>query len=264
MRALRTHQQPLYQSFTALPLPCRYHIPSQSCQAESPKLEEWPLNLSRAPPGETHSSILPFTSESPIKVASFMQRANHMQQKATLRISAWRSFPAELRSLVRAVKRVPEGGPLKMSSTLPVLTTLCPICYTSPPKYRCPRCSMRTCSLECTQAHKVRASCSGIRDPAKFIPKREFKPSTIDMDFNFLKSVEKSREEGQSVVKKVDQGTSKTRKRKLVVAKRKRGMKKARERGVDVRELPEWMERTKENKVKWDAKYVPSISPGNF
>src|SRR5271167_2832461 len=111
-------------------------------------------------------------------------------------------------------------------SSLPVLTTLCPICYTSPPKYRCPRCSMRTCSLECSQTHKLRASCSGVRDPAKFIPKREFKPSTIDMDFNFLKRVEKIHEEGHSVVRKVHKGTSETRKRKRSEAIKKRAMKK--------------------------------------
>ena len=141
----------------------------------------------------------------------------------------------------------------EMSTALPVLTTLCPICYNSPPKYRCPRCSMRTCSLECSQAHKLRASCSGVRDPSKFIPKREFKPATVDMDFNFLKRVEKTREEGHSAVKKVDKGASKTRKRKMSEAKKKRAINKAGKRGVNARELPAWMERAKENKVKWDS-----------
>jgi hypothetical protein len=140
-----------------------------------------------------------------------------------------------------------------MSTALPVLTTLCPICYNSPPKYRCPRCSMRTCSLECSQAHKLRASCSGVRDPSKFIPKREFKPATVDMDFNFLKRVEKTREDGHSAVKKVDKGASKTRKRKMSEAKKKRAINKAGKRGVNARELPAWMERAKESKVKWDS-----------
>jgi hypothetical protein len=74
------------------------------------------------------------------------------------------------------------------------------------------------------------------------------------MDFNFLKTVEKSREEGHSAIKQVEKGTSKTSKRKLAGAKRKRGMTKARERGIDVKQLPEWMERRKENRVKWDPK----------
>src|SRR5271170_7219799 len=94
----------------------------------------------------------------------------------------------------------------EMSTALPVLTTLCPVCYISPPKYRCPRCFMRTCSLECSQTHKLRASCSGIRDPAKYVPKRHIQSSTIDMDFNFLKTVQKSRSEGHSEFHKAEKG----------------------------------------------------------
>ena len=84
------------------------------------------------------------------------------------------------------------------------------------------------------------------------------------MDFNFLKTVEKTREEGHSAVMKVQKGASKTRKQKLSEAKRERAMIKARKRGVDVRELPAWMERTKENKVKWDSQYRSPISAPNF
>src|SRR6202021_2098734 len=91
-------------------------------------------------------------------------------------------------------------------SSLPVLTTLCPICYANPPKYRCPRCSMRTCSLECSQAHKIRASCSGIRDPAKYIPRKEMKSSTVDMDFNFLKTVQSTKEAGHQELRKLEKG----------------------------------------------------------
>lgn len=140
-------------------------------------------------------------------------------------------------------------------SSLPVLTTLCPICYISPPKYRCPRCSMRTCSLECSQTHKLRTSCSGIRDPAKYIPKREMKPSTVDMDFNFLKKVQKQHQDGRSEIEKLEKrGKSGTSRRKLALAKRRRGLAKARERGCDVEKAPEWMERSERNKTIWDSK----------
>ena len=142
-----------------------------------------------------------------------------------------------------------------MAMSLPVLTTLCPICYTSPPKYRCPRCSMQTCSLECSQAHKLRASCSGVRDPAKYIPKREMKPSTIDMDFNFLKKVQKTHDDGVYGLEKLEKGEPKTSRRKLEAAKRKTGLNKARNQGVDVMKLPSWMERSERNKTRWHAKY---------
>lgn len=114
---------------------------------------------------------------------------------------------------------------------------------------------MQTCSLECSQAHKLRASCSGIRDPAKYIPKKEMKASTVDMDFNFLKTVQKTRDEGHSEIVKVDKGTAKNSRRKFLSAKRKAGKKRARERGVQVQTLPEWMERAQLNKTVWDASY---------
>src|SRR5271169_4318078 len=121
--------------------------------------------------------------------------------------------------------------------SLPVLTTLCPLCYTSLPKYRCPRCSMRTCSLECSQTHRTRASCSGVRDPAKYIPKREMKSSTVDMDFNFLKRVQSTRDRGQSELEKLEKGEAMTKRRKVERARRRMGVKRAEERGVKVRKL---------------------------
>lgn len=139
--------------------------------------------------------------------------------------------------------------------SLPVLTQLCPICYTCPPKYRCPRCSMQTCSLECSQAHKLRASCSGVRDPAKYISAREIKSSTVDMDFNFLKTVQKTHDDGVYKLAKLEKGKPKTSRRKLEAGKRKKGLNKARDRGVDVRKLPSWMERSERNKTRWHAKY---------
>ena len=141
------------------------------------------------------------------------------------------------------------------SSHLPVLTTLCSICYTNPPKYRCPRCSMRTCSVECSKTHKIRASCSGIREPAKYIPRREMKASTIDMDYNFLQKVKKTREVGKSEIQKLNNDAPKTRRRKLAWAKRESAISKACKQGIRLRGLPSWMERFKTNKLRWDKSY---------
>lgn len=151
--------------------------------------------------------------------------------------------------------RVMDGIKGSTTPTLPILTTLCPICYENSPKYRCPGCFMRTCSLECFQAHQARASCSGVRDPAKYIPKKFMRSSTIDMDFNFLKSVQKARIEGQDQLRKLSQEKPKTSRRKLEDAKRRRALQKAKERGVDLQNLPRWMERSESNKTRWDPKY---------
>jgi hypothetical protein len=65
--------------------------------------------------------------------------------------------------------------------------------HLSAPKYKCPRCTTRTCSLECSKRHKIRAECSGIRDQAAFITKGQlFTAEAIDHDFNFLSSVERT------------------------------------------------------------------------
>ncbi|KAL2116464.1 hypothetical protein VTJ04DRAFT_8632 [Mycothermus thermophilus] len=80
-----------------------------------------------------------------------------------------------------------------MSET--VLSTLCGICHSKPPKYKCPRCGARTCSLPCVQKHKARADCNGKRNPAAFIPLNRLKTDAgIDHDYNFLTSIERARQ----------------------------------------------------------------------
>ncbi|KAL4865021.1 hypothetical protein BDV12DRAFT_156853 [Aspergillus spectabilis] len=78
------------------------------------------------------------------------------------------------------------------SSSSSLLTTLCSICHTEPPKYRCPRCSTRTCSLPCTRRHKLWSECSGIRDPAAYLRRNELTTeSAFDRDFNFITGIER-------------------------------------------------------------------------
>lgn len=45
---------------------------------------------------------------------------------------------------------------------------LCAICQENGPKYKCPCCSLRTCSASCVQAHKTVYNCSGRTAPATF------------------------------------------------------------------------------------------------
>lgn len=61
------------------------------------------------------------------------------------------------------------------------------------PKYRCPACSTRTCSLQCVQTHKARG-CSGKRDPTSYVKKSQLAtPSGVDHDYNFISGIERSR-----------------------------------------------------------------------
>lgn len=76
--------------------------------------------------------------------------------------------------------------------TLP-LTALCCICHSAEWRYRCPRCSTKTCSLPCVTKHKQRASCNGKRDPAAYQKKNQLQTEAgIDHDFNFLTGVERA------------------------------------------------------------------------
>ncbi|KAL8300280.1 hypothetical protein RB597_010065 [Gaeumannomyces tritici] len=75
------------------------------------------------------------------------------------------------------------------------LTALCGVCHVSAPRYRCPRCAARTCSLACVTKHKSRAGCSGARDPAAFVPASRLRtPAGIDHDYNFLSAIERARD----------------------------------------------------------------------
>ena len=139
------------------------------------------------------------------------------------------------------------------SQQLPVLTTLCPICYTNPPKYRCPRCSMRTCSMDCFKAHKIRAACSGIRDPTKYLRKADMKASTIDMDYSFLKSVRNTHEGGKKKIDKVSRGGAPNKRRNRSEYNKSVVLRNARRRRIKLRRLPAWMERTQINKTGWNG-----------
>ncbi|KAK2071578.1 hypothetical protein P8C59_005989 [Phyllachora maydis] len=76
----------------------------------------------------------------------------------------------------------------------PLLSSLCTICHAAPPRYKCPRCAARTCSLPCSQKHKARASCSGARDPSAYVaPARLRTPAGFDHDYNFLHGIEVAR-----------------------------------------------------------------------
>lgn len=47
---------------------------------------------------------------------------------------------------------------------------LCEVCAKVRAIYKCPACTMRTCSVGCVKKHKALTSCSGVRDRTKFIP----------------------------------------------------------------------------------------------
>lgn len=83
-----------------------------------------------------------------------------------------------------------------MGDTL--LTNLCSICHISAPKYKCPRCNIRTCSLPCIKRHKARSDCSGVRDATAFVPRKRLATAAgVDHDYNFISAIERARERSE-------------------------------------------------------------------
>ncbi|KAI9836440.1 MAG: hypothetical protein M1819_001471 [Sarea resinae] len=125
------------------------------------------------------------------------------------------------------------------------------------PKYRCPRCSIRTCSLACSKRHKLWAQCSGVRDPAAYVKRSELAtPSGIDRDFNFLTGIEQ----------KLDNADKDAEERGLVTdgfqshgragpRKGEVNVQKALERTrVIIERAPKGMSREKMNKTNWNKR----------
>ncbi|KAF2496252.1 hypothetical protein BU16DRAFT_371373 [Lophium mytilinum] len=74
----------------------------------------------------------------------------------------------------------------------PLLSALCSICNNNPPKYRCPGCAARTCSLPCYKRHQQRAQCDGKRDPSRYVKKNQLATAAgIDHDYNFIAGIER-------------------------------------------------------------------------
>ncbi|PKI58880.1 hypothetical protein CRG98_020719 [Punica granatum] len=74
---------------------------------------------------------------------------------------------------------------------------VCEECRQKPSKYKCPGCSIRTCSLPCVNSHKQRTSCSGKRDRSQFLPLSGFNDSVLRSDYNMLEEVKRVTESAQ-------------------------------------------------------------------
>lgn len=74
---------------------------------------------------------------------------------------------------------------------------LCEECKRKPAKYKCPGCSLRSCSLPCVNTHKQRTSCTGKKPVADFVPMSKFDDNLILSDYNMLEDVKRMAESAQ-------------------------------------------------------------------
>ncbi|GAB6031466.1 Box C/D snoRNA protein 1 [Chamberlinius hualienensis] len=71
---------------------------------------------------------------------------------------------------------------------------MCSICSVGELKYKCPKCEVRTCSLNCVKKHKEVNNCDGIRSETEFIPLNKFSETNTLNDFRFLENITRSLE----------------------------------------------------------------------
>lgn len=62
----------------------------------------------------------------------------------------------------------------------------CEACRTAAPKYTCPACHARTCSLPCVQAHKRATGCTGKRPRTTALPLGQMDDASITEDARLL------------------------------------------------------------------------------
>lgn len=156
------------------------------------------------------------------------------------------------------------------------MTSLCTICRTQAPRYKCPRCAARTCSLPCVKKHKTWSSCNGERDPTVFVALQKLKTDAgIDHDYNFLTKIERSVERAERVLREdrdilAQDGSNPPPSKKTRFNKgQSRGrtavddglrkwdrnaIHRMRELGIHVSSVPYGMTRFKDNKTSWNRR----------
>ncbi|TKR86584.1 hypothetical protein L596_011151 [Steinernema carpocapsae] len=69
-------------------------------------------------------------------------------------------------------------------------SSLCEQCQEVPFKYRCPKCAMKTCSLDCSKQHKIDKECDGARLPYATVKRLvEFDDTTSIRDQQFFADI---------------------------------------------------------------------------
>lgn len=77
---------------------------------------------------------------------------------------------------------------------------LCEVCGDQDGQYKCPRCSVLSCSLVCCKKHKASTGCSGRRDKTAFVPMQQFNGANLRSDFHFLEDVLRCKNQAKRVL----------------------------------------------------------------
>ncbi|CCH58083.1 hypothetical protein TBLA_0A02840 [Henningerozyma blattae CBS 6284] len=161
------------------------------------------------------------------------------------------------------------------------MTTLCDVCQKSEFKYKCPKCMKKTCSLACSKSHKTTDKCSGKNDTAtNYISSEIIKGADdekhesnviVQRDYNYLigmkREIELQIKDGKNKNKRAFQGINKNvifNKKNTMNKKSKHdatdsnadsrpSIQKLIRRGVNCIMVPKGMQRSLQNKSKWET-----------
>ena len=122
--------------------------------------------------------------------------------------------------------------------------------------YNCPRCSRRTCSLACCQAHKERTGCNGKRQRTEFLPLCRMTDATLRNDYFFLEDVlnQTSNIKRQKNTTNAAGGKQHLRSPRNDMNRRKRLANIAHQRGIKFQVMPPVMERHRANTSWYNSK----------
>ncbi|CAI4506282.1 CAS_1a_G0023620.mRNA.1.CDS.1 [Saccharomyces cerevisiae] len=153
------------------------------------------------------------------------------------------------------------------------MAVLCGVCGIKEFKYKCPRCLVQTCSLECSKKHKTRDNCSGqTHDPKEYISSEALKQADDDKhernayvqrDYNYLTQLKRmvhvqkmdARMKNKRVLGPVGGHNSNFKKRRYDIDEDDRDSTECQRiirRGVNCLMLPKGMQRSSQNRSKWD------------
>lgn len=68
----------------------------------------------------------------------------------------------------------------------------CEVCGSENAQYTCPRCEIKTCSLNCVKIHKKELECNGDRDKVGFVPISQFTNLNLLSDYRLLEDVSRT------------------------------------------------------------------------
>lgn len=139
------------------------------------------------------------------------------------------------------------------SSRITASSSKCDVCQKEPSKYTCPNCSIHSCSLTCSKTHKEHFKCSGERSKNHYVSLQNFTYSDLMSDYTYLEDIGRKADTiARDLTTKGLKPIPKRMRKDEVFStqhkyKNKMLIRQAKFRGVDLRLLPEGMQRRAQN-----------------